>query len=201
MREELYGTRLYINYSQLENNINYIKDKSKKAEIIAMVKANAYGCGDLDMSQKMEELGVNYFGVADFDEGIRLRESGIKGHIMVMNPGVHNISKILDYDLEPVIYNNTILLALINVLKEKKTHIEHTKKSIIVHVKINTGMNRWGFSISEIPKLIADIKKNKSIKVKSIYSHLASSKDSALSHILFPLESIKGSVSLSIPSE
>ena len=108
MKEELYGTRLYINYSHLENNINYLKNSAKHMQIIAMVKANAYGHGEISITKKLEKLGVNYFGVADFEEGIRLRDNGVLSNIIVMNPGINNIKTIIENDLEPVIYNNSI---------------------------------------------------------------------------------------------
>ena len=176
MKDNLYGTRLYINFSQLEHNIKVINSLINNCELIAMVKANAYGHGDVAISLKMEELGVNYFGVADFEEGIRLRNSGVKSHIMVMNPGVNNIDTVINYNLEPVIYNNQILGALKNAVIKNNTISSQNPASI--HLKINTGMNRWGFSISEIPELISTLKKINTIKIKSIYSHLASSKNS-----------------------
>tara|TARA_Y100001968_G_scaffold333346_1_gene395635 strand:- start:1393 stop:2511 length:1119 start_codon:yes stop_codon:yes gene_type:complete len=176
MKHHLYGTRLYINLRQLEKNIQFIRQTIKHQKIIAMVKANAYGHGDISISLKLEELGITYFGVADFEEGVRLREAGLKGSIMVMNPGVPNMSKILDSNLEPVIYNNTILSELIHVL-QNTTHIKNSTQEIRIHLKLNTGMNRWGFNPSEIPKLITDLNKIKKIKIQSIYSHLASSKN------------------------
>tara|TARA_B100001250_G_C19701478_1_gene744949 strand:+ start:54 stop:1166 length:1113 start_codon:yes stop_codon:yes gene_type:complete len=173
MNDNLYGTRLYINFSNLAYNLKSINGITKNCETIAMVKANAYGHGDIAMSLKMEELGVNYFGVADFEEGIRLRSSGLKGHIMVMNPGVNNIEAVMDYALEPVIYSNQILLALKNAII--KNNRICSKNPVPIHLKINTGMNRWGFNLSEIPSLIDKLKNIKTIKIKSIYSHLASS--------------------------
>ena len=175
MKDNLYGTRLYINFSQLEKNIKTINRAANDCEIIAMVKANAYGHGDIAISLKMEELGVNYFGVADFEEGIRLRDSGIKNSIIVMNPGVQNIGAVMDYNLEPVIYSNKILLALQDAICKNDSICK--TNPISIHLKINTGMNRWGFNKSEIPDLIDTLKNINTIKIKSIYSHLASSKN------------------------
>ena len=107
MEQELYGTRLHINYSSLKNNIQYVKKITSNSKIIAMVKANAYGHGDISMTKKMEDLGINYFGVADFEEGLRLRSNGVSSPIMVMNPGDKNIDTIINNNLEPVIYNKS----------------------------------------------------------------------------------------------
>ena len=97
MREALYGTRLYINCKKLQSNINYFKRILNQSEIIAMIKANAYGFGDVSMTKKMEEFGVNYFGVADFEEGVRLRDNGINSKIMVMNTSKSSIPMIIQY--------------------------------------------------------------------------------------------------------
>ena len=171
MKQELYGTRLHVNCSYLEHNINFLKRITPRITIIAMVKANAYGHGDIFMTQKMEKFGINYFGVADFEEGVKLRKNGITSPIMVMNPGDKNISTIIENNLEPVIYNNSILSSLINTFKLNK------QKNTPVHIKVNTGMNRWGFMLSEIPDLIVELKKINNIRIQSVYSHLASAEN------------------------
>jgi len=176
MKHELYGTRLYVDLSQLENNINYISQITNKMEIVAMVKANAYGHGDVEVAQKMEKIGIRYFGVADFEEGVRLRAHNIKSSIMVMNPGVHNVELLIKYRLEPVIYNKIILNELVKSI-ENLSGGEKNKTPVLVHIKINTGMNRWGFNTSDLQQLIMSLKEFKKIKVKSIYSHLASSEN------------------------
>ena len=108
MHQDLYGTRLYINYSHLKNNLNYLKSIAPGFKIIAMVKANAYGYGDVDIAKKMESFNVDYFGVADFEEGLRLKKNNITTPIIVMNPGINNIPIIIDNYLEPAIYNYQI---------------------------------------------------------------------------------------------
>ena len=109
MKEELYGTRLYINCAQLQSNINYLQKILNESEIIAMIKANAYGFGDILMAKKLEEFGINYFGVADFEEGVRLRDNGINSKIMVMNTSKSSIPMLIKHKLEPVIYSMELL--------------------------------------------------------------------------------------------
>ena len=104
MRHHLYGTRLYINLSHLEHNIQNVNKSLKNCSIIAMVKANAYGHGDIVISRKLEEFGVSYFGVADFEEGIRLRVSGLKSRIMVMNPASYNMATILKNNFSGIFF-------------------------------------------------------------------------------------------------
>lgn len=173
MKSKLYGTRLYINCDSLKNNINFFKSLVPDAKIIAMVKANAYGYGDIPMAKELNKLGVNCFGVADFEEGIRLREHNIKGKIMVMNPGLNNLEMILYHKLEPVIYNWEMLFKLSKILSTQKSW-DHVSD---IHIKLNSGMNRWGFDLISITELISELKKIPKIKIQSIYSHLSSSKN------------------------
>lgn len=174
MRQDLYGTRLYVNYANLKHNINYIKKNAPDAKIIAMIKANAYGHGDIAIAKTLQALSVDYFGVADFEEGVRLRNHQITTPIMVMNPGLNNISEIIDNNLEPVIYNNIIFVKLVEYLKTSKID---APQDIRVHIKINTGMNRWGFNLLDIPNLIKQLASQKNIIIGSIYTHLASAKN------------------------
>ncbi|MBJ04608.1 MAG: alanine racemase [Flavobacteriales bacterium] len=174
MKDQLYSTKLSINSSSLEKNLNYFKSNNKGTKIIAMVKANAYGHGDIQITKKLEYFGVEYFGVADFEEGIRLRKNQISSRIMVMNPSVNSLSAIIRYNLEPVIYNIELFNSLIQCSKALKS-----KNKIYFHVKINTGMNRWGFDIIELPTLIKNIKNNPQLILTSLYSHLSSSETQA----------------------
>ena len=170
MKTGLYGTRLYINQNYLASNIKHLQHQISGKNIIAMVKANAYGYGDIKISQELQKLGVNFFGVADFEEGINLRKSGIAGRIMVMNPGLQNLEVIINYKLEPVVYSYAILLKLCSIAKKKK--------QISIHIKLNTGMNRWGFNTHEVPAVIQMLKNTKNIRIASIYSHFSSAKKS-----------------------
>ena len=144
MKQDLYGTRLYINYSHLKHNFNYLKSIAPDFKIIAMVKANAYGHGDIHIAEKMESFNIDYFGVADFEEGLRLRNNRIKTPIIVMNPGINNIPIIIENDLEPVIYNYPIFSKVVKYTKMyfNEKSIDNNQKKIPVHIKINTGMNR-----------------------------------------------------------
>ena len=176
MREALYGTRLYINCKKLQSNINYFKRILNQSEIIAMIKANAYGFGDVSMTKKMEEFGVNYFGVADFEEGVRLRDNGINSKIMVMNTSKSSIPMIIQYKLEPVIYSMDLLNAMIDQIDQ--ILINETNEPYPIHIKINTGMNRWGFNIEEIPELIKQLQTfSKHLIINSLYSHFPSAKN------------------------
>ena len=170
MNSSLYGTRLYVNCDLLKKNINYFKNNFPFCDIMAVVKANAYGHGDLEISLQLKRAGVTLFAVADFEEGIRLRTVLKESQIMIMNPGINNLSTIIKYNLEPVIYSNFMLDKLLSFSNISKTPIN-------IHIKLNTGMNRWGFNKDEARLAVKKIAKNNNICIKSMYSHLASSED------------------------
>ena len=86
----------YSDLKALENNYTYFKKKLKSdTKIIAVVKAYAYGHGDIRIAKKLSELGVHAFWVADFEEGSNLRKSGITMPIIVANPGAKSYDEII----------------------------------------------------------------------------------------------------------
>ena len=102
----MHETILEININRLKSNFKYLKGKLKaKTKIIAVMKAYAYGHGDIVLGKKLEEFGVHGLWVADFEEGSRLRESGIQIPIIIANPGAKSTQKIIENKLEVVIYN------------------------------------------------------------------------------------------------
>jgi len=156
-------TILEVNTSQLENNLSYLKSKLKTStKIIAVVKAYAYGHGDIFLAKKLETFGVHALWVADFEEGSRLRESGIKIPIIIANPGTKSTEEIVKNKLDVVIYNFN-LLQLYGELNTK----------VNIHIKFNTGMNRYGFNPDEIEKLVSTLQQYPKLKLQSICSHLA----------------------------
>ena len=89
-------TILHINLTTLEANFNFLKSKlPNSVKTIAVVKAFAYGLGDIEISKYLEKLGVHAFWVADFEEGVQLRKEGISKGIIVANPGYKSINTII----------------------------------------------------------------------------------------------------------
>ena len=159
-------TILEVDLNKLEHNYNYLSSKLENGcEIIAVVKAYAYGHGDIEISKKLERLGVYAFWVADFEEGIRLREAGIKSKIIIANPGWRSFNEIIKYNLEVVIHN----IRLLDFYVSKKQEVN-------IHLKFNTGMNRYGFDEKDLESVCEKLKENLFLRVKSVCSHLASSK-------------------------
>lgn len=170
LEDNIQETTLEINLSAISRNLKYFKSLiNSETHIMAMVKAYSYGSGSFEIAHLLQNEGVKYLTVAYADEGISLRKKGINIPIMVMNPRVDVLTALLDYQLEPVIYNFRSLQEFIKIFEESG----YTQAGI--HIELDTGMHRLGFNENEIPELINELKHNKKIRIKSLFSHLTSS--------------------------
>lgn len=176
LQSKNHETVLEINLNALVQNFNYYRSKLKPGvKTMAMVKAFAYGSGSYEIANTLSHHGIDYFSVAFLDEGITLREGGIKVPIMVMSSDVTQAEKLLQYNLEPEVYSLNLLQKLGEYLINNAVN-----KKLSIHLKLDTGMHRLGFLPEETEALIALLKKYEEwIAVKSIFSHLSSSGKSA----------------------
>ena len=167
LEEKHNRTQLEININSLIHNLNYFKSiKNKAVKTLVMVKAFSYGSGTYEIAGLLANEGVDYLGVAFTDEGIALREKGIKLPIIVMNPEENAFEEMIKYELEPQLYSIDQTRQLLRYFTQQK--IINYK----VHVKLDTGMHRSGFEEKDLPLLIP-ILKSKEINVASVFSHLA----------------------------
>jgi alanine racemase len=172
LAEKTHETVLEINLNAISHNFNFFKSKLKvNTKMMAMVKAFGYGNGGFEIAKLLEHHKVDYLGVAFADEGISLKMAGIKLPIMVLNPENTSFPAIIQYQLEPEIYSLKGLNAFLKIAEHKKL------KDFPIHIKLDTGMHRLGFEADTIDDLIAYLKGNQTVKVKSILSHLATSDD------------------------
>ncbi|WP_309640084.1 bifunctional UDP-N-acetylmuramoyl-tripeptide:D-alanyl-D-alanine ligase/alanine racemase [Flavobacterium sp.] len=183
LEEKTHETVLEINLNAISHNLNFFKSKLKpKTKMMVMVKAFGYGNGGFEIAKLLEHHKVDYLGVAFADEGISLKNDGIKLPIMVLNPESTSFAAIIQHQLEPEIYSLKGLNAFLKIAEQKKL------KNYPIHIKLDTGMHRLGFETEQLKELIARLKDNKTVQVKSILSHMATSDD--LEHHEFALEQI-----------
>ncbi len=163
-----HDTTLEINLNAIIHNINVHKSQLKPStKVCAMVKAYSYGLGGYEIAEFLQHHHIDYLGVAYADEGADLRKNGITTPILVMNPEQNSYESIIDYHLEPEIYNFRVLELFGNILNFEGL------ENYPIHIKIETGMHRLGFKENEIDELIKKIKQYR-FKVASIFSHLSS---------------------------
>ena len=165
-------TVLEIDLSALRHNYDYLKAKlQEKTKFLAVVKAFAYGNDANDIALYLQELGVDYFAVAYTNEGVALRNAGVTKPILVLHPLPVSFKTLIEKCLEPSLYNAKVLREFIQVATEEN------QTNYPVHLKFNTGLNRLGFQKTDIESIYEKINESSSIKVKSIFSHLAASED------------------------
>lgn len=167
--EKIHGTRLEINLGAITHNLNFYRSRIKKrTKVMVMVKAFAYGTGMNEIANLLQYNKVDYLGVAYTDEGVKLRKNGIELPIMIMNPSPDGYEQLLKYNLEPEIYSFEQLNRILGFIRSRE---------LKVHLKIDTGMHRLGFSEKELEPLVKKLKEADNLKVKSIFSHLAAADD------------------------
>ncbi len=163
---------LEINLSALEHNVNYFKNKlNSGTKLLGVVKAHAYGNDAIQISKHLETIGVDYLAVAYTDEGIALRKNGITTPVLVLHPQIQNFELLIEHKLEPNLYSFNTLNSFSKLAKNKKL------KNYPIHLKYNTGLNRLGFHKNDTSEVLKIVKTNTSVKIASIFSHLAASED------------------------
>ena len=152
-----------INLLNLKHNLHQIESLlNDNCKVMAVVKADAYGHGAVEVSKYLQNLGIIHFAVACIDEAIELRKSGIVGEILVL--GYTPISRKKDL----IYYNISQTIVDIDYAKE----LCKNEGILDVHIKLDTGMNRLGTKIEDIDELI-EIYKNENLNIKGTFSHLS----------------------------
>lgn len=160
---------LQINRSNLLHNFSFYRSKlSESTKLLVLVKANAYGHGDIEIARLLEEFGADYLGVAFPFEGIKLRNAGIKLPIIILTPGIDNYDELITHNLEPSIISPESAISFVNAVKRAG------KSSWPAHIKIDSGMSRVGFVSEETEWLAQFLSENREVEVKSVFSHLSS---------------------------
>ena len=140
-----------------------------------MVKAFSYGSGSFEIANLLQFHRVEYLAVAYADEGVELRKAGITLPIMVMSPEEQSFDSMVDYNLEPEIYNFRTLGQFSDAVRKKRQGGE----PFPIHLKLDTGMRRLGFVEDEINELVVRIMNQKHLRVTSVFTHLVASDESS----------------------
>lgn len=168
---KVHETILEINLNALVDNLNYYRNKLKpETKLMCMVKASAYGAGPFEVAKTLEEHRVDYLAVAVADEGADLRKAGITCPIVIMNPEATAFKTMFAYRLEPNIYGFPILEEMIKAAEREGV------SNFPIHIKIDTGMHRLGFSPhQDMQRLVERLHRQSAVIPRSVFSHLAGS--------------------------
>lgn len=174
MEQKVHQTVMQIDLGALRQNLDvYRAGLNPGVKTMAMVKAFAYGSGSYEIASLLQYAGVDYLAVAYTDEGVTLRKAGIRMPIMVMSPEASSFDRMIAWQLEPELYNFRSVNAFVRMAETLG------KKEYPVHIKLDTGMHRLGFERKDMAQLVATLQKTETIKIASIFSHLAASDDAA----------------------
>lgn len=174
-------TFLEINLPQLRKNMEAIRAHVAPAKVMPMVKANAYGHGVDGVAPYLEPY-VDYFGVALVEEGIHLRQLGIRKPILVAGGTLaEQISAFIEYDLILTASSPEVLAAAEEMARS-------AGKTLTAHLKIDTGMERVGVHYYEAESFLEQSLQCKHVFIEGIYTHFANSEDTHLTHARQQLE-------------
>ena len=166
LRFRLHRTVLEVNLNALIRNLHtHASHLPPHTKMLAMVKADAYGAGAIEVAKMLAFHHVDYLGVAYTDEGVELRRAGIRTPILVLNPDSGSFRTLLENQLEPEIYS-------VRQFREFLSFVRPSDR-VPVHLKLDTGMHRLGFTPDDLEDLLPLIAGAPNLRVVSVFSHLA----------------------------
>jgi alanine racemase len=164
----LLPTYATINLAALAHNLSCItRYLPPGCEVMAVVKANAYGHGAVETTRALARQGTERFAVASLDEGVALRQAGISASIVVLG-GLfqEQVSELVAHRLTPVVSDGRIIPALAKAVQAHQAPYP-------IHLKIETGMGRLGFSPEELLILLDSPLLKNPLQVEGLMTHLA----------------------------
>jgi len=180
-RRILNPTRAEIDFAKLAFNVEQIRHHihrelpKKRIKICGVVKANAYGHGIEEISKKLVDFGIDFLGVANYDEAIKLRKLIPDTPILVFGTLIHS-------KLEPAKYvsilhkhNLTATVASFDTAKFLNDYSRKLKSKFKVHIEVDTGMRRIGLDVKRACRSILQMASLKNLELEGIFTHFATS--------------------------
>jgi alanine racemase len=161
------NTWVEIDLDRMASNIEIIKTTSRKA-IFGVIKANAYGHGDIEIARHLERLEVSYLCVSSLDEAVHLRKHNIKAPIIVLGyTETEHLTTAINYDITCVVPSKEWLI--------KALTYGHKLDQLTLHIKIDSGMNRVGIKSIDEFREVLHIAEVNNLNIEGLYTHLSSS--------------------------
>lgn len=174
LSDKAHTAKLETDLQAIEHNLRvFSRHLPGNTRVIAVIKASAYGSGSEELAKFLEFKKVTCVAVAFVDEGVQLRKAGIRLPIIILNPDKNGIAEMVKYQLEPEIYD-------LYQLKEFISYLGDHTRNFNIHIKLDTGMHRLGFTEEGLEDLCDTLQTHRhQIRVQTIFSHLSSSEDPA----------------------
>lgn len=163
-----------VNLGALEHNVAQVRELAgSSVKVMAVVKANAYGHGLVETSNAFVKAGAGYLGVSTLEEGMELREAGVKSPVLVFSPMlVDQIEDAVEYALDQTVCNTEYVWKISDAAKRMR-------RKARVHVKVDTGMGRLGVLPEDSEMLACELLSRENIEVTGVYTHFANAADAA----------------------
>lgn len=162
-------TKAIINLARLKNNYEFIRKSAPTSKVMAVVKANAYGHGMIDVARALRSEGVEFLGVAFADEAVALRQSGDQGDIFIMVPTFGSEAEtIAMHDLQPA-------TSSMEFVRDVSHYAQTLGKTVRLHLFIDTGMHRDGVAPSKAVEFIKEASAFPGVIFVGICTHFAAS--------------------------
>jgi len=179
---ELRPTRLEVDLDTLAHNYRVIAQHVRPAQVMPILKANAYGHGLVAVGRKLESVGAPCVGVAYLEEGLRLRQQGVRMPVLVLGGIVGSqIPLFLEHDL-------SLTASSVDKLRAIDEHAAALGRTARVHLKIDTGMERIGVHWYGAEKLLQASLETTHVRVEGIFTHFANADEGDLTHARLQLE-------------
>src|SRR5437773_2507669 len=180
--DELRPTRVEVDLDVLAENYRAIAAHVAPARVIPILKANAYGHGLVEVGRVVERLGAPYIGVAYLEEGLRLRQHGVRLPVLVLG-GIlgSQIPRFLEHGL-------TLAASSVDKLRAIEEHAAALGRPATVHLKIDTGMERIGVHWYSAEALLEASLRCRHVRVEGIFTHFANADAPDLAHARLQLE-------------
>jgi alanine racemase len=162
------STVAHVDLAALQANFRAIQEFVGGTRIIAVVKANAYGHGSARVGLALEQAGATMLACADIEEGIVIRQAGVRVPILVFGAlSVSDLDGLFEFALTPTISTPGAARAVQAAAARHKTTIGY-------HLKIDTGMNRLGFRHDNLRRTLPDLLSSPNLRLEAVYTHFAS---------------------------
>ncbi|HYL93674.1 MAG TPA: alanine racemase [Alphaproteobacteria bacterium] len=160
-----------VSLANLRHNFRMIFEHVQPgAALCPIIKCDAYGHGADRCALALQQEGAQWFGVTSVEEGAALRQAGVTTRILVLSSfWSGEEDRVVEYDLTPAVWSRKHVELLAGAVEKLKA------KPVRVHLKVNTGMNRLGADIKDVPDLCQLIRSESNIFLEGVFSHLASS--------------------------
>src|SRR5438477_7404159 len=183
--DELRPTRIEVDLDVLAENYGAIAAHVAPARVMPILKANAYGHGLVEVARALEACGAPHLGVAYLEEGIRLRQHGVRTPVLVLGGIVGSqIPRFLEHDL-------TLTASSVDKLRAIDECAAATRRPATVHLKIDTGMERIGIHWYNAEPLLEASLKCRHARVEGIFTHFANADGRDLAHARLQLERLQ----------